>query len=180
MMGTIVELPRPDFKFPHFCVVCSAPSSKEYLLRELFIQGYPGKGGGGIGLSAYVNMMVPMCTLHYQEAIEESPAEHFLRQHSRKIAILLGVFGAMVILGSVQIFSGSAFFSLFVALLAGLAAFAFFDQLFRLLAAYLAYPETKQIRRAVRLTAYSSKTWILRMEFENDNAAAMVLKESRK
>ena len=176
-MSKIVTLTKAFMKFPPDCLVCGATAREEVSIEKLFL--YSTGGRGNFNLSADVEITIPVCEVHYQDLIEESPVEHFLMSKSNLLAILSGLLGAFFVLWRVQSISNEAiFFGIFLAILIGIGLYNLIVVLDPILASVFASPESKEIRKSIHLVSYSVKSDLLQIEFENEHIADMVVKEN--
>jgi hypothetical protein len=179
-MSKIVKLKKRSLKFPPVCLVCGAYANRFISIEKLFLyRGFFGRPFDS-SRSIAIHLTVPVCGLHYQVFIEETPLEHFLNSRSMLLAIIFGLLGAFVVLWSAQAMSNEAiFFGIFLALLVGVGIFNFIRIFSTHFAAEFASPESKEIRKFIRLISYSKKSDLLKMEFKDEYIARLVARENK-
>jgi hypothetical protein len=148
-----------------------SPAAKTYQIEKVFT----------FGKTSYeVGIPVPMCDLHYRFAKEKSPAERLVGWLGLVIGLVVGAVssGALLVYWS-KTEQGNLVLNLFSAGILGCglfltvwAATAFW------LAPYFAGSDSKQAHNAVRLTHYWPKDQFIRLDFENEQLAEMVERES--
>lgn len=178
-MSKIVKLKKRSLKFPPVCLVCGAYANRYISIEKLFLYrdflGRPFDRSRSIA----IHLTVPVCGLHYQVFIEETPLEHFLNSRSTLMAIMFGLMGAFVVLWSAQAMSNDAvFLGMFLALLVGISIFNLIRVCSTLLASIFASSESKEIRKSIRLMNYSRKSDLLQIEFKDEYIARLIVKEN--
>lgn len=170
-MSKTVDIQLDKLKFPPECVVCMSPASKSYKLSRVFTYGRT---------SITVNVQAPMCDLHFQNATQKSPTEKLVGTVGLVIGALVGIFTIVALLiywsNSGQ---GNLILNLFSSSILGLGLFLIVWMIFLLgIAPLFAWPDSKEARNAVRLKKYWPKDKFLQLEFERENLADIVAKES--
>lgn len=170
-MAKEIDVQKSKLKFPAVCVVCLSPATQMFDVEKIF----------SFGKIAYaVQVPVPMCELHYRFANEKSPAERLVG----RLGLVAGLVVWAVSSGALLSYwwgtgQGNFLLNLFSA---GVLGFGLFLILWTAttfwLAPYFAENDAKQARNAMRLKRYWPKDELVRLEFDNEQLAEMVERQS--
>lgn len=163
-MPKAINVPLSEIRFPATCVVCMSPASKPYELQKIFTYGRR---------SYTVKVNVPMCDSHFEAASFKGTAEKLVGMLGVIGGILAGLFAAIILMvrwrGTGE---GNLILNLFAGGVFGLGIFLIVWAVVALSVAPLfAEPESKEARRAVRITHYWPADKVVRLEFENEQLA---------
>ena len=170
-MSKAIDVQKSKLKFPAVCVVCMSPAGQVYQVEKIFT----------FGKNSYVvRVPVPMCDLHYGFASEKSRAERLVGW----LGLVAGLVVWAIFSGALLIYwagtqQGNFFLNLFLANVPGLGLFlTLWVATTFWLAPYFAGSDARQARNAVRLRHYWPKDEFIRLDFENEQLAEMVERES--
>lgn len=163
-MPKAIDIHLSHLRFPSNCVVCPSPASQAYELRKSLIRKHK---------SYTVKVNVPMCDLHFRWARFFGIAEKGIRTFGIIAAILAGVF----IIVLLRVYGeGAGRVDLFAAGLLGLGTVLSFWTIVSLaLVPFLAIPASGHAHRAVRLRRYWPEDQFVRLEFQDEQLADVVL-----
>jgi len=166
-MSKSILFPVHQLVFPPSCVICLASASRKYPIQQVFTHGRT---------SRTISVDVPMCDAHFAVASHKSPAERVLEWLGVGVGILAGITGG-ILLFTRWVGSGGLFLKILLGTLAGLGFFVLVWWLIAVvIAPYLADPESKQVRSAVKITRYLPGEQLVQLEFANEQMASLVEK----
>ncbi len=170
-MSKSIDVQKSKLKFPPVCVACMSPAAKAYQVEKVFT----------FGKASYtVGVAVPMCDLHYGFANETSKAERLVG----RLGMIVGLMVWMITSGALLVYwagteQGNLVLNLFSAGVLGCGLFLIVWAATTFwLAPYFASGDSKQARNAVRLTHYWPRDELIRLDFENEQLAEIVERES--
>jgi len=167
-MSKSVDIKLAQFKFPSMCVVCMSPSSKYFVIEQVYTYGRK---------TYRMKVDVPMCERHYQAASFKSAMEKFV---GKIVAIGGGVLAgivAMIVLILRWVGDDGLIIKLFIGSIMGFGAFAIaWWVISSFIAPLFATSESKDARNAVKITRHSPFDQVTRLEFSNEQLAEMLQK----
>jgi hypothetical protein len=171
-MSKVIDVHLSQVRFPSSCAVCTAPSTKRYELRHIVVSRRK---------SYTVKLNVPMCEGHFQSATHRGTAESLLDKLGLMVGALTGLAVIIFSLGYWQATEGeNALLSLFVGSIFGLAIFLLlWAGISRAAAPRFATTASKEARYAVRFRRYWPQDQFVRLEFQDEELADIVLNTYR-
>lgn len=130
--------------------------------------------------SIIIQLPVPLCLQHYQQAAAQSPAQIWCERIGLAGG---GAFGLAVLIGLLRYWAvtnqGNIFFNIFLALIIGAGMLIIIWAIAKFwITPLFAFPETKAVFNSVRMKKFDPFHQILEIRFENDTMAELTAREN--
>jgi hypothetical protein len=160
-----------QIKFPPACAYCLKAVHKEFNFEQTFTYGKQ---------SIILQLPVPLCRQHYQQASAQSPAQIWCERIGQAGGALLAL---AILLALTRYWSltsqGIIILNLFIAFLAGTSVGVVLWAVTKFwMAPLFAFPETKAVIKSVQMKKYNPTRRILEIAFQNETMAELTLREN--
>lgn len=156
-----------DVKFPPVCLVCLAPSQKQYKIDRTFSYGKS---------SMTVTIPIPLCEAHHTLAVSKSSAEKVVGQIGLFLGLVSGV-GVAYALWNMwsKNPNNSQTTLIFLAAFFGISALIILWSIFSFwIAPMFGSKEAKQVRNIMKIRHFWPAKYDVQLEFTDSNTAQLV------